>query len=138
MKKNIRLIGLGVVVTSMLAVSGVALADRTEKSCNHDRKTSKSAMHDGHIEKLHRIKEQLKLTQAQQPLWDSFIATPTHGDHARMDTRSTADRLKMMKENMEMMYGQRLVRIESMQALYAALDTSQQAIFDKALKHSRH
>lgn len=131
MKKNIRLIGLGVVVTSMLAVSGVALADRTEKSCDHDRKTSKSAMHDGHIEKLHRIKEQLKLTQAQQPLWDSFIATPTHGDHARMDTRSTADRLKMM-------YGQRLVRIESMQALYAALDTSQQAIFDKALKHSRH
>jgi len=25
-----------------------------------------------------------------------------------------------------------------MQALYAALDTNQQAIFDKALKHSRH
>ena len=64
-------------------------------------------------------------------------ATPTHGDHARMDTRSTADRLKMMKENMEMMYGQRLTRIESMQALYAALDTSQQAIFDKALKHNK-
>ena len=138
MKKNIRLIGLGVVVISMLAVSGVALADRMEKSCDHDRKTSKSAMYDGHIEKLDRIKEQLKLTSAQQPLWDSFIATPTHGDHARIDTRSTADRLKMMKENMEMMHGQRLARIESMQALYAALDTSQQAIFDKALKHSHH
>ncbi len=138
MKKNIRLIGLGVVVISMLAVSGVALADRMEKSCDHDRKTSKSAMYDGHIEKLDRIKEQLKLTSAQQPLWDSFIATPTHGDHARIDTRSTADRLKMMKENMEMMHGQRLARIESMQALYAALDTSQQVIFDKALKHSHH
>ena len=138
MKKNIRLIGLGVVVISMLAVSSVALADRMEKSCDHDRKTSKSTMYDGHIEKLDRIKEQLKLTSAQQPLWDSFIATPTHGDHARMDNRSTADRLKMMKKNMEMMHGQRLARIESMQALYAALDTSQQAIFDKALKHSHH
>src|SRR6056300_1726163 len=105
MKKNIRLIGLGLIVTSMLAVSGVALADRMEKSCDHDRKTSKSAMHDGHIEKLHRIKEQLKLTQAQQPLWDSFISALTHGNHARMDTQLTADRLKMMKENMEMMHG---------------------------------
>lgn len=138
MKKNIRLIGLGLIVTSMLAVSGAALADRMEKSCDHDRKTSKSAVHDRHIEKLNRIKEQLKLTPAQQPLWDSFIATPMHGNHGHMDTQSTADRLQMMKKNMEMMHSQRLARIENMQALYAALDTSQQAIFDKALKHSHH
>ena len=55
-----------------------------------------------------------------------------------MDTQSTADRLQMMKKNMEMMHSQRLARIENMQALYAALDASQQAIFDKALKHSHH
>ena len=134
MKKNIRLIGLGMIVTSVLAVSGAALADRMEKSCDHDRKTSKSAMNDGRIEKLHRIKEQLKLTPTQQPLWDSFIATPMHGNHGHMDIQSTADRLQMMKTNMEMKHSQRLARIESMQALYAALDTSQQAIFDKALK----
>ena len=101
MKKNIRLIGLGLIVTSMLAVSDVALADRVEKSCDHDRKTSKSAMHDKHIEKLNRIKEQLKLTPAQQPLWDSFIATPKHANHGHMDTQSTADRLQMMKKKHE-------------------------------------
>ena len=138
MKKNIRLIGLGMIVTSVLAVSGAALADRMEKSCDHDRKTSKSAMHDGRIEKLHRIKEQLKLTPTQQPFWDSFIATPMHGNHGHMDIQSTADRLQMMKTNMEMKHSQRLARIESMQALYAVLDTNQQAIFDKALKYSRH
>ena len=55
-----------------------------------------------------------------------------------MDIQSTADRLQMMKKNMEMMHSQRLARIESMQVLYAALDASQQAIFDKALKHSHH
>ena len=138
MKKNIRLIGLGIVVSSLLAVSGTALADRMEKSCDHDRKTSKSAMHNGQIEKLNGIKEQLKLTPAQQPLWDSFIATPMHGNHGHMDIQSTADRLQMMKTNMEMKHSQRLARIESMQALYAVLDTNQQAIFDKALKYSRH
>ena len=61
-----------------------------------------------------------------------------HGNRGHMDTKSTADRLQMMKKNMEMMHSQRLARIENMQALYAALDTSQQAIFDKALKHSHH
>ena len=55
-----------------------------------------------------------------------------------MGTLATADKLQMMKTNMEMMHRQRLARIESMQALYAALDASQQAIFDKALKHSYH
>ena len=134
MKKNIRLIGLGIIVSSLLAVSGAALADRMEKSCDHDRKTSKSAMHNGQIEKLNGIKEQLKLTPTQQPLWNSFIATPMHGNHGHMDIQSTADRLQIMKTNMEMKHSQRLARIESMQALYAALDTSQQAIFDKALK----
>jgi len=138
MKKNIRLIGLGMIVTSVLAVSGAALADRMEKSCDHDRKTFKSAMHDGRIEKMHRIKEQLKLTPTQQPLWDSFITTPMHGNHGHTDIQSTADRLQMMKTNMEMKHSQRLARIESMQALYAALDTSQQAIFDKALKDSHY
>jgi len=136
MKKNIRLIGLGIIVSSLLAVSGAALADRMEKSCDHDRKTSKSAMHDGQIEKLNGIKEQLKLTPAQQPLWDSLIATPTHGNRGHMDTQSTADRLQMMKTKMEMKHSQRLARIENMQALYAVLDTNQQAIFDKVLKHS--
>ena len=136
MKKNIRLIGLGIIVSSLLAVSGAALADRMEKSCDHDRKTSKSAMHNGQIEKLNGIKEQLKLTSAQQPLWDSLVATPTHGNRGRMDTQSTADRLQMMKTKMEMKHSQRLARIENMQALYALLDTNQQAIFDKVLKHS--
>ena len=136
MKKNIRLIGLGIVVSSLLAVSGAALADRMEKSCDHDRKTSKSAMHNVQIEKLNGIKEQLKLTPAQQPLWDSLVATPTHGNRGHMDTQSTADRLQMMKTKMEMKHSQRLARIENMQALYAVLDTNQQAIFDKVLKHS--
>ena len=136
MKKNIRLIGLGIVVSSLLAVSGAALADRMEKSCDHDRKTSKSAMHNGQIEKLNGIKEQLKLTPAQQPLWDSLVATPTHGNRGHMDNQSTADRLQMMKTKMEMKHSQRLARIENMQALYAVLDTNQQAIFDKVLKHS--
>ncbi len=136
MKKNIRLIGLGIIVSSLLAVSGTALADRMEKSCDHDRKTSKSAMRDGQIEKLNEIKEQLKLTPAQQPLWDSLVATPTNGNRGHMNTQSTGDRLQMMKTKMEKKHSQRLSRIESMQALYAVLDTNQQAIFDKALKHS--
>ena len=136
MKKNIRLIGLGIIVSSLLAVSGAALADRMEKSCDHDRKTSKSAMHNGQIEKLNGIKAQLKLTPAQQPLWDSLVATPTHGNRGHMDTQSTADRLQMMKTKMEMKHSQRLARIENMQALYSLLDTNQQAIFDKVLKHS--
>jgi len=93
-------------------------------------------MHNGQIEKLNGIKEQLKLTPAQQPLWDSLVATPTHGNRGHMDTQSTADRLQMMKTKMEMKHSQRLARIENMQALYAVLDTNQQAIFDKVLKHS--
>jgi hypothetical protein len=138
MKKHFRLISVGLIATSMLALSSMALADRMEKSCDHDRKGSKSAMHEGGIERLNRIEKRLKLTPEQQPLWDSFIATSTHSSHRHMGTLATADKLQMMKTNMEMMHRQRLARIESVQALYAALDASQQAIFDKALKHSYH
>lgn len=138
MKKHFRLISVGLIATSMLALSSMALADSMEKSCDNDPKGSKSAMHEGGIERLNRIEKRLKLTPEQQPLWDSFIATSTHSSHGHMGTLATADKLQMMKTNMEMMHRQRLARIESMQALYAALDASQQAIFDKALKHPYH
>ena len=139
MKKHIRLLGLGVVVTALLAVSNVALADRMEKSCDHDRKTSRlTNNHDGQIKRLNKLKEQLNLTPAQLPLWESFIAMPNHRNHERMDTQSTADRFHLMKENTETMYNQQLARIESMQHLYASLDPNQQALFDKVLKQKHH
>lgn len=92
MSRRLRLISLGVAAATVLAISGAALANRSEGLSGHDRAT---AMYGRYIKKLDAVEAQLKLTPEQQHAWVSFKATQLELDQRRLQNKKSTVKKKL-------------------------------------------
>ena len=87
-------------------------------------------------QRLDKFKADLKLTSAQQPAWDAYIAAMKPGERpSRMDRQefaklTTPQRLDKMREMRTQRNAEMDRRAEATKAFYAQLDAGQQKTFD--------
>jgi protein CpxP len=103
---------------------------------------AKMAEHvDKRAQKLH---EALKLTAAQEPAWQTYLASlkselPTmHGDHASMKDLPAPERLEKMIEMSKKHAEKMEAHLAAMKTFYAVLTPEQQKTFDQAVARMHH
>lgn len=90
------------------------------------------------VERQTKLKSELKLTPAQEPAWNAFLArtqpqarpanqTPRE-DWSKLTTPQRLDKMQAMKTERDARMAQ---RTEAIKSFYAALDTDQQKVFDE-------
>ena len=97
-------------------------------------------MTERHAERMTQLKTELKITAAQEPAWNAFVARTAHGprqpvaaeDWSKLTTPQRLDRMQALKAERDAEMGK---RIDATRSLYAALTPEQQKVFD-AHSHS--
>jgi hypothetical protein len=89
------------------------------------------------VERQARLKSELKLTPAQEPAWNAFVARTQpparterpapREDWSKLTTPERLDRMQAMKTERDARMTQ---RTEAIRSFYTALDTDQKKVFD--------
>lgn len=86
------------------------------------------------------LRQKLNLTAAQEPAWNSFIASmtpPERGqrpDRAEFDKLTAPERLEKRLEGMKRMEAQMAKRLDAMKTFYSQLTPEQRSVFDESTK----
>ncbi|MFN7858076.1 MAG: Spy/CpxP family protein refolding chaperone, partial [Acidovorax sp.] len=94
--------------------------------------------------RMGELKQQLKLTPAQEPAWTSFTAAMQPGerkallDHSNMDKLTTPERIDRMRALRSQRAAEADRRGEAAKVFYAALTPVQQKTFDAQALEARH
>jgi periplasmic protein CpxP/Spy len=92
-------------------------------------------MTERHAARQAQLKADLKITAAQEPAWNAFVAGTAHGprkpmateDWSKLTTPQRLDRMQALKAERDAQMSQ---RIDATKSLYAALTPEQQKAFD--------
>jgi Spy/CpxP family protein refolding chaperone len=97
-------------------------------------------------ERQAKLRDALKLTPAQQPAWDAFVAsmTPAHKadraarpDRAQLATLSAPQRLQMRIERQKQRTARMEARLSALNSFYSVLTPEQRKVFDEQAKQRR-
>lgn len=141
------LAGAGITTTSALAMGG----PHGQGPMGQHQRMDPARMQQMMAERLADLKARLKISPAQEPAWNAFVASmqPPAGQGPRMDpqarrqmheemaalsTPQRIDRMNAMKAERD---AQRARRQEATKAFYAALTPEQQAVFDARAMHGK-
>jgi Spy/CpxP family protein refolding chaperone len=119
-----------------------AAATATKPAAQHDRHERMQHRMAKHVAHLH---DSLKLTAAQEPAWQSFIASakpakPADGqrpDRAAFKNMSAPERMAKGIEHSKQHIAMQESRLESLKTFYAVLTPEQRTVFDKQAGHGR-
>ena len=93
-------------------------------------------MADHHAARMERLKTELKITTAQEPAWNAFVARTAHEprkpvaaaeDWSKLTTPQRLDKMQAQKAERDAKMTQ---RIDATKSFYAALTPEQQKVFD--------
>jgi hypothetical protein len=133
------------IITACLAISGIVLGGSTANAGNwkqdchwgsHDGKTWREDAKERIAARHERLRKALKLTEAQEPAWQAFIAKAAPEDWERPDPKAFSElntperlekQLEFSKKHQEFMSQ----RLEVLKTFYAQLSSEQKKIFDK-------
>lgn len=97
-------------------------------------------------ERQAKLRDALKLTPAQQPAWDAFVAsmTPAHKgdraarpDRAQLASLSAPQRLQMRIERQKQRTARMEARLSALNSFYSVLTPEQRKVFDEQAKQHR-
>jgi len=97
-------------------------------------------------ERQAKLREALKLTPAQQPAWDAFVASmgPAHKgdraarpDRAQLASLSAPQRLQMRIERQKQRTARMEARLSALNSFYSVLTPEQRKVFDEQAKQHR-
>jgi protein CpxP len=91
-----------------------------------------------------QLHAKLKLSEAQEPAWKTFIAAstptsmPTPPERKEMDKLTTPERMEKMLERSQEHQSKMQQRLTALKTFYAVLTPEQQKIFDDSHRNMRH
>lgn len=91
-----------------------------------------------------QLHAKLKLTEAQEPAWKTFIAAstptsmPTRPDRKEMEKLTTPERMEKMLERSKEHQAKMQEHLAALKTFYAVLTPEQQKIFDDSHRNMRH
>lgn len=91
-----------------------------------------------------QLHAKLKLSEAQEPAWKTFIAAstptgmPTPPERKEMDKLTTPERMEKMLERSKEHQSKMQERLAALKTFYAVLTPEQQKIFDDSHRNMRH
>lgn len=97
-----------------------------------------------HAQRMERLKAELKITTAQEPAWNAFVARTAHDPRQRMGTAEDWSKLTTPQrlEKMQALHNERNAemtkRIDATKSFYAQLTPEQQKAFDAQGGGFRH
>ena len=97
-------------------------------------------------ERQAKLRDALKLTPAQQPAWDAFVASMTPAqtadraarpDRAQLASLSAPQRLQMRIERQKQRTARMEARLSALNSFYSVLTPEQRKVFDEQAKQRR-
>lgn len=97
-------------------------------------------------ERQAKLRDALKLTPAQQPAWDAFVASmkpaqqgdrAARPDRAQLATLSAPQRLQMRIERQKQRTARMEARLSALNSFYSVLTPEQRKVFDEQAKQRR-
>lgn len=97
-------------------------------------------------ERQAKLRDALKLSPAQQPAWDAFVAsmTPAHKadraarpDRAQLANLTAPQRMQMRIERQKQRTAHMEARLSALNSFYSALTPEQRKVFDEQAKQGR-
>ncbi|MBQ5946854.1 Spy/CpxP family protein refolding chaperone [Massilia sp. ST3] len=107
---------------------------------------SKAKRQAARAERQAKLRDALKLTPAQQPSWDAFVASMTPAqkmdraarpDRAQLASLSAPQRLQMRIERQKQRTARMEARLSALNSFYAVLTPEQRKVFDEQAKQHR-
>jgi zinc resistance-associated protein len=134
------LTGVGLSASAFVLAPAIAAGDQPAESARAERMKHWAGDHQAMMDaRLGGMKEALKLTATQYPLWEAFETAVRGGDKVRMDDMremmqnrermSPADRLDVMAGNMAHRAAELKKISEAAKPFYASLDDTQKRNF---------
>ena len=124
---------------------GHAMSMEQRQAKKADREELRAKRAQARAERQAKLREALKLSPAQQPAWDAFVAsmTPAHKDRAARPDRaqlanmSAPQRLQMRIERQKQRTARMEARLSALNSFYSILTPEQRKVFDEQSKQGR-
>jgi hypothetical protein len=137
------------IIVAFLATSSIALgittasAEDRHDGKGHEGKTWNQDMKENIAARHERLHKALKLTEAQEPAWQAFIAKAApegwaeqHADAKEFDKLTAPERMEKMLEHAQKRQEFMSQRLADLKVFYAQLSPEQQKSFDE--QHRNH
>ena len=121
-----------------MAMGAMHNADGMDHAKMHEKMKTGMAKHQA------QLHAKLKLSEAQEPAWKTFIAAstptsmPTPPERKEMDKLTTPERMEKMLERSKEHQAKMQDHLAALKTFYAVLTPEQQKIFDDSHRNMRH